>query len=138
MEVIEVEAKIENVIPITAKVEEIVENHGCPDIDRINIDVAIDELFSNIVYYGYKDEVGLVWIEVESLEDPKGVELTLIDCAVPYNPLDKDDPNIDLPPEEREIGGLGIFMVKESMDEVDYEYKDGKNRLRLVKYWGEV
>ena len=61
------------------------------------------------------------------------VVITFIDGGTPYNPLEKEDPDITLSAEEREIGGLGIFMVKKSMDSIDYEYKDGQNILRITK-----
>ena len=59
--------------------------------------------------------------------------LTFIDSGVPYNPLKKDDPDTTLSAEDRKIGGLGIFLVKKSMDDMRYEFKDGKNILTLVK-----
>ena len=59
--------------------------------------------------------------------------LTFIDNGKPYDPLKKADPDITLPANERPIGGLGIFMVKKTMDDVNYEYADGKNILRLKK-----
>ena len=61
------------------------------------------------------------------------VALKFEDEGVPYNPLEKDDPDVTLSVEDREIGGLGIFMVKKSMDDMYYEYKDGKNILTLMK-----
>lgn len=59
--------------------------------------------------------------------------ITFIDHGIPYDPLRKNDPDITLTSEEREIGGLGIFMVKKTMDEITYEYRDGQNILRIRK-----
>ena len=60
--------------------------------------------------------------------------ITFIDSGVPYNPLKKPDPDVTKDLEERELGGLGIFMVKKSMDDITYEYKEGQNILRIKKY----
>ena len=66
-------------------------------------------------------------------DDPKEVNITIADSGVPYDPLSREDPDITLSADEREIGGLGVFMVKEVMDDVRYEYKDGMNVLTLKK-----
>lgn len=75
----------------------------------------------------------LLRMRVEVTEAPISVIITFIDRGIPYDPLKKDDPDITLSAEEREIGGLGIFMVKKTMDEITYEYKDGQNILRIRK-----
>ena len=100
---------------------------------QMQIDIAIDELFGNIARYAYNPEVGPATVRVEVLNDPLAVEITLIDGGIPYDPLKKEDPDITLSAEQREIGGLGIFMVKKSMDSITYEYKDGKNILAIKK-----
>ena len=68
------------------------------------------------------------------LKDPSLVNITFIDRGIPYDPLAKQDPDITLPADERDIGGLGIFMAKEIMDDEHYEYKDGQNIFTLTKY----
>ncbi|MBQ1993216.1 MAG: ATP-binding protein, partial [Lachnospiraceae bacterium] len=70
---------------------------------------------------------------VEIQEEPLAVMITFIDNGVPYNPLAKEDPDITLAAEERQIGGLGIYMVKKTMDDITYDYKDGQNILRIRK-----
>lgn len=65
--------------------------------------------------------------------DPPAIRMTFIDGGKPYNPLQKEDPNTALTAEERQIGGLGIYMVKKSMDEVTYRYHEGQNILTIVK-----
>ena len=70
---------------------------------------------------------------MELSEEPLSVVITFIDNGVPYDPLRKNDPDTTLSAEEREIGGLGIYMVKKSMDGVEYEYKDGQNILKIIK-----
>ena len=99
---------------------------------QMQIDIAIDELFGNIANYAYNPEIGSATVRVEVTEEPT-VIITFIDHGVPYNPLEKTDPDTSLSAEEREIGGLGIFMVKKSMDHISYEYKNGQNILRIKK-----
>jgi anti-sigma regulatory factor (Ser/Thr protein kinase) len=100
---------------------------------QMQIDIAIDELFSNIAHYAYNSEIGQATVRVEAIKDPLAVTITFIDNGVPYDPLANADPDTTLSAEEREIGGLGIYMVKKSMDDVTYEYRDGKNILKIQK-----
>ena len=97
-----------------------------------SIDIAIDELFGNIAHYAYGKDTGEATVRVEVTEEPS-VIITFIDSGIPYNPLEKPDPDVAQSLEERQIGGLGIFMVKKSMDDITYEYKDGQNILRIKK-----
>lgn len=133
MKELTLDATIENVTAVTSFVDEQLERLGCPPESQAQIDIAIDELFSNIAYYAYNPETGPATVRVEVMEEPLSVEITFIDSGVAYNPLAKDDPDLSLSADEREIGGLGIFIVKNSMDDVAYEYKDGKNILRIRK-----
>lgn len=128
-----VDAIIENIEKVTDFVNEELEKLDCPMKAQIQIDVAIDELFGNIAHYAYNPEVGPATIRVEVVQDPMAVVLTFIDHGIPYDPLAKEDPDIKLSAEERKIGGLGIYMVKKSMDEITYEYKAGQNILRIKK-----
>ena len=95
--------------------------------------IAVEEIFVNISHYAYNPEVGPATIQVEFDEDPLAVRIVFFDNGIPYDPLLKADPDITLDADERDIGGLGIFMVKQSMDDVIYEYKDGQNILTLIK-----
>lgn len=133
MKELTLDATIENVAVVTAFVDEQLEQLDCPMKTQFQVDVAIDELFGNIAHYAYNPEVGAATVRVEVTEKPLAVVITFIDNGVPYDPLAKADPDVTLPAEEREIGGLGIYMVKKSMDDVSYEYKDGKNILRIKK-----
>ena len=94
---------------------------------------VIDELFGNIAQYAYNPETGPATVRVEVSDAPISVTITFMDHGVPYDPLQKEDPDITLSAEERGSGGLGIFMVKKTMDEITYEYKDGQNILRIRK-----
>ena len=128
-----VAAKIENIEKVTEFVDGQLALYRCPKKAQIQIDIAIDELFGNIAHYAYKPDEGPATIRVEVSENPLSVILTFIDNGVPYNPLEKADPDTSLSADEREIGGLGIYMVKKSMDEIVYEYKDGQNILKVKK-----
>ena len=128
-----VEAKIENIEAVTDFVNEQLEALDCPMKAQMQIDIAIDELFSNIAHYAYNPEIGQATVRVEVTQDPLAVVITFIDNGVPYDPLAKADPDTTLSAEERDIGGLGIYMVKKSMDEITYDYKDGQNILKIKK-----
>ena len=126
-------ATVENIEVVTDFVNEQLEELDCPMKVQMQIDIAIDELFGNIAHYAYNPEVGSATVRVEVTEDPLAVIITFIDKGVPYDPLAKADPDITLSAEERDIGGLGIYMVKKSMDDITYEYKDGQNILKIKK-----
>lgn len=133
MKELTVEAAIENIPLVTDFVNEQLEKLGCSVKAQMQIDIAIDELFSNIAHYAYNPESGNATVRVETTEEPLAVVITFIDKGLPYDPLKRDDPDTSLSAEEREIGGLGIYMVKKSMDGVSYEYKDGQNILTITK-----
>lgn len=133
MKELTIDATLENIQTVTEFVDGQLEELGCPMKAQMQIDIAIDELFGNIVHYAYNPEVGPVTVRVEVTEEPLAVSITFIDNGVPYDPLAKTDPDVTLSAEEREIGGLGIFMVKKSMDEITYEYRSGQNILTIRK-----
>lgn len=124
-------ATIENVGTVTEFVEAELESMDCPIKAQMQIAIAIDELFSNIAKYAYTEAGGEATVRVVPLEG--AVEITFIDRGTPFNPLAGDDPDLTLSVEERGIGGLGVFMVKKTMDAMDYVYEDGQNILRIVK-----
>ena len=133
MKELTIAAKVENIEAVTNFVNEQLETLDCPMKAQTQIDIAIDELFGNIAHYAYNPEIGKATVRVEVTQDPLAVVITFIDNGVPYDPLAKADPDTTLSAEEREIGGLGIYMVKKSMDEITYEYKDGQNILAIKK-----
>lgn len=133
MKELTINATVESIPEVTAFVDGQLEALDCPIKAQMQIDIAIDELFSNIAHYAYHPGVGPATVRVEVVEDPMAVVITFIDEGVPYDPLSTEDPDTSLSAEERQIGGLGIYMVKKSMDEVVYEYKEGRNILRIKK-----
>lgn len=133
MKELTVDATIDNVAAVTEFVDAQLEQIGCPMKAQCQVDVAIDELFGNIANYAYNPKVGAATVRVEVSENPLAVVITFIDDGKPYDPLARADPDVTLSAEEREIGGLGIYMVKKSMDDISYEYKEGKNILKIRK-----
>lgn len=133
MKSITVQAKTENIEKVTEFVNEILEEVSCPIKVQMQIDIAIDEIFGNIVHYAYgmDEENAIVRVEVE--QKMEMIVLTFIDRGIPYNPTHSKEPDITLPIEERKAGGLGIHIVKKTMDEITYEYVNGSNILKIKK-----
>lgn len=128
-----VEASDENLPVALDFIERHLDQADCPMKQRMQIRLAAEEIFVNIAHYAYTPEKGNATVRVEVTEKPIAVTITFVDNGIPYDPLAREDPDITLPAEERNIGGLGIFITKKTMDDVSYEYKDGKNILTLKK-----
>lgn len=122
-----------NLLKVQSFIDEQLEDAGCPMLTQIAIDVAVEEIFVNIASYAYDKEIGVAVVQVEMLNEPLSVEITFIDNGKQYNPLANPDPDTTLAAKERKKGGLGIYMVKNSMDDMRYEYRDGKNILTIKK-----
>ena len=133
MKEITIDALIENINTVTAFVDDLLDEIDCPMKSKIQIHIVIDEIFGNICHYAYKDSVGTVTVSVKYQNTPKTICLTFTDNGIPYNPLETEDPDITLSSEERDIGGLGIYLVKRNMDEIKYEYINKQNRLWMEK-----
>lgn len=133
MRELDIDAKLENLDTVMAFVDEQLEEADCSMKAQMQIDLAVEEVFVNIANYAYNPTVGGVTIRVVIEKDPLAVILTFIDEGKPYDPLAKEDPDVKLAAEDRSIGGLGIFMVKKTMDDVEYEYNEGRNILTLKK-----
>ena len=101
---------------------------SCDEMLLNQIDLAVEEIFINIAHYSGSEQA---IIKAEFTDNV--LEITFIDKGRPFNPLARPDPDITLKAEEREIGGLGIFLTKKFMDSVSYEYKEGMNCLRIIK-----
>ena len=128
-----IEAKKPNLDAVLSFIDEQLGEAECSKKTRMTIDVAVEELFVNISSYAYDPKIGTAVVQVSVHNEPLSVEITFIDNGKPYDPLAKPDPDVTLDAEHRQIGGLGIFMVKKSMDDVQYEYKDGRNILTIKK-----
>ena len=130
---ITLQANIDNISVVTAFVDEQLEALDCPIKAQTQIDVAIDELFGNIAQYAYNPGTGDATVRFSFEEATRMVTLTFEDEGFPFNPLLKEDPDVTTTVQEREIGGLGIFLVKKTMDQIEYRYEYGKNILTVKK-----
>lgn len=133
MKEIVMDAQVANIEKVTDFVNEVLEANGCSMKAQLQIDVAIDEIMSNVAYYGYPDDNGQVRVTVDFPGDSAKVVIAFEDNGVEFNPLVKEDPDVTLSAEDRLVGGLGIFIVKKTMDDVRYERKDNKNILTIEK-----
>ncbi len=130
-------AVIENLPRVLAFVDESLEKRACPTRVQMQIDIAVEEIFVNIASYAYKPMMGPAEILIQEDHDPEGITITFIDSGVPYDPLAKPDPDISLSASERQIGGLGIYMVKKSMTDMQYRYENGRNILTIRKEFAQ-
>ena len=128
MKEITVQATIEQVAKVTDFVNQILVANACSMKAQMQIDIAIDEVLSNIVYYS-----GSATMTVRCAIANGVAQIVFIDNGTPYNPLVKEDPDVSLPAEQRQLGGLGIYMVKKSMDEVIYTHQNTCNILTIKK-----
>ena len=130
---IEIDASTDKLNEVIDFVDSQLENIECSMKTQMKIDIAVEEIFVNIAQYAYAPEVGKATIRVQVSDNPLTVTITFLDNGKPYDPLAKEDPDVTLSAEERDIGGLGIFLTKKSMDDIRYEYKDGQNILTIEK-----
>ncbi len=130
---LDIEANKENLMIVQDFVEEKLSKIDCSPKIAMQINLAVEEIFVNIASYAYAPVKGNATVRVEVFDDPLSVTITFIDHGVQYDPLSKEDPDVTLSAEERGIGGLGIFMTKQIMDDIVYEYADGANTLTLKK-----
>lgn len=135
MKEIILEAKVEKLGELLSCIDKELGDAGCTMKAQMQIDIAVEEIFVNIAHYAYESGDGKAVIQIETDKSAAKAMFTFIDEGKPYNPLEKEDPDVTLPAEERPIGGLGIYIVKKTMDEVTYKFEDGKNILKIVSSW---
>lgn len=133
MEELIIAAETERLDEVLSFVDRILEQYNCPMDVQIQIDIAVEEIYVNIANYAYNPEVGEATIRCTIENDPLRIIIEFMDGGVPYNPLERENPDLDLSAEERDIGGLGIYMVKTSMDDVSYRHENGKNIFKIQK-----
>ncbi len=132
MKELRIEALTDNLSKVLEFIDTELENNDCGMKAQMQIDVAVEELFVNVASYAYGEETGMADISLD-IDENRCARITIIDSGIPYDPLAKEDPDVTLSAEDRSIGGLGIYMVKKSMDDFTYEYKDGKNVVTITK-----
>ena len=131
MKVLKVPASDDKLYEVQDFVNAELEENDCPMATQLLIEISLEELFVNISHYAYPEGNG--WAEIHVGVEDGVMELTLIDGGIPFDPLAKPDPDVTLMAEDRQIGGLGIYMVKQKMDAMEYQRKDDKNILTIRK-----
>lgn len=135
MEKFTIDAKLENLPSVTEFVIDALESRDCPMKVTMQMELVIEEIFVNVASYAYKNNVGTITVCRSFDEEPRALNLTFADAGTPYNPLEHEDPDTSLSAEERDVGGLGIFLVKKNVDEIFYKYEDGQNILTVKKFF---
>ncbi len=133
MKELRIEAAVDRLDEVLAFIDAELEAQDCPMKAQMQIDVAAEEMFVNIASYAYAPGHGDARIQIETDPAARVFSVTLIDSGIPYDPLKKADPDVTLSAEERGVGGLGIYMVKKSMDAVSYRHENGQNIFRMEK-----
>ena len=133
MKELTVHATVESLQAVTDFVDAQLEAVDCSMKAQTQIDIAIDELFANIAHYAYGEGTGDTTVRFDFDEATRMASITFVDSGVPFDPTEKADPDVTLSAEERAIGGLGIFMVKKTMDKMEYSYENGFNILTIHK-----
>jgi anti-sigma regulatory factor (Ser/Thr protein kinase) len=132
MEEITLKSNIENLDLLFLKIEEFLEDKGVSIKSKLKLELIIEELFVNICNYAYEKE-GEIKIQYGLLEDPLRIIINFIDGGVEFNPLDKEIPDLTLEANQRDIGGLGLTIVRKNVDEIDYKYENNQNILTIEK-----
>ena len=130
---VEVDANKEMLNSVIAFIEQALDEQMIPPKVQMQLAVAAEEIFVNIASYAYTSGKGSAIIQLKIEKDPNLITLIFIDNGVQFNPLNHEDPDVNLSAEERGIGGLGIYMTKKSMDNMKYKYMDGENHLLIEK-----
>ena len=126
-------AKVDALPDVLGFVEETLEGYECPMKIQMAVSVAMEEVFVNIAHYAYPESDGDMTLHIGFEEENRTIVFRMTDKGVPFDPLKKSDPDITLSAEEREIGGLGIFIAKKTMDSITYVYENGENVLTMSK-----
>ena len=128
-----IDADVDNLPEVEDFIEGRLEEAGCPPKVISLVLIAAEEMYVNIAHYAYSPNKGQAFVRCRILDHPRAAEIRFRDSGVPFNPLAKKDADITLSAEERDIGGLGILMVKKSMDHVEYRYEDEQNIFTMIK-----
>lgn len=133
MKELTIEATVKNIPLVIDFIDRHLEEHGCPAKTKSQIDVAVDEIVNNVASYAYAPRTGELTIRFEFDTDSRSALITFIDSGMPFDPMQLKDPDVTLAAEERGVGGLGVFLVKKTMDALRYRFENGKNMLQIVK-----
>ena len=133
MEEIIIKADKSNLESILSKIEKSLSNYEISIKSKLQLEIAIEEIFVNISTYAYEDGIGDVRIEYFIDENPLSINIRFIDEGFEFNPLEVSSPDTSLSAEDRDIGGLGLVLVRKNIDSISYEYKDNQNILTIKK-----
>ncbi len=133
METLKTKADIENLDEVTEFIDEQLEEAGCSIEIVMSVELSVEEMFTNVASYAYRDGQGFVEISVEHLLDPERMIIIMADSGQRFDPLEKTDPDTSDTLRNDVIGGLGIYVVKKQMDRVSYKYENGQNILTMEK-----
>ena len=128
-----IEAVVDNLNAVNLFVHKSIEQFEISKRTLMQLDLVVEEIFVNIANYAYAPNTGLVKILLNMETEPLSISLTFIDSGIPYNPLEQSDPDISLSIDDRQIGGLGIFLTKNFVDDISYQFVNGQNVLRITK-----
>ena len=131
MEKLTIEATVDNLSTVTEFITSSLEEKNCSMKTIMQMELVIEEIFVNVASYAYRPNVGNVTIYKEF--DNQSITVSFVDSGVDYNPLEHEDPDTNAEIEDRDIGGLGIFLIKKNVDEISYERKDEQNILTIKK-----
>lgn len=124
--------KINELSRLAKQIDEIADENNFSETLKFNLNLSLDEIVTNIISYGYKDDLPHL-IEINIMINNTLI-VEIIDDGIEFNPLNASKPELDVPLEERKIGGLGIFLVNSLMDKVDYIRENNKNIIKLYKF----
>lgn len=133
MKTVTVDAALSQLEAVQAFIETELDQKRIPDRARMQIALAAEEIFVNIVHYAYHPQTGTVTVSCSAEGEPLQVILEFTDSGRPFDPLAAPKADVSLSAGERKIGGLGILLAQKSMDQISYVYRDGKNILTLKK-----
>lgn len=126
-------AKTEALSDVLGFVEQMLDSFECPIKIQVALCVAIEEVFVNVAHYAYGEGEGNMSLGIGFDEESRAITFRMTDKGIPFDPLKKTDPDISLSADEREIGGLGIFITKKTMDSLTYTYENNENILTMIK-----
>jgi len=127
-------------VALTSNVDEMIEPI-VQSLNDLNVDkkviykihLCLEELLANVASYAYYPKQGEVEVSHEIKQDPRHIVIQIVDSGKPFNPLEVNEPDLDASLEDRQVGGLGLFIVKKTMDEIAYQREDNKNILIVKK-----
>lgn len=129
-----IKAVVENLDSVNSFIHKAIEQFEVSKRTLMQLDLVVEEIFVNIANYAYAPNIGSAKILLNIDTDPVSVSLTFIDSGMPYNPLKRTDPDVNLSAEARKIGGLGVFLTKNLVNDISYQYIDGQNILKIKKH----